>query len=632
MTKRPVAAKPPAVPAPAAVPAPGPEPAQAPDPAVSTAQTLVTHVRDAARAHRRPDLDARVQIALDRLDRPDVVVCVAGEFKQGKSSLINALLGVAACPVDDDLATAAVTVVRHGAALDIKVRRRKGPETVIEPVNAAELADYVTERGNPGNARGVELVDIRLPNRLLERGWSFIDTPGIGGLNRAQAAAALAFLPVADALLFVTDASAELTANELEFLARARNACPNVTVALTKTDLYPAWRRILALDGEHLAQRGVGAAPLPVSSVLRAAALQRADRDLNDESGIPALLERLQTDVVDTVRAGAVGRTVRDARGVVAQLRLPLEHELAGLRDPSRRAPLEAELAASRGQLQALRGPAARWSQHLNDGFGDLASGVDYQLRSSMRGILREAEEGIEASDPADAWDGVARDLQAKVAAAVGSTFRQLIEGEAAMRAELAQLIRDEQLAIVADDRIAGIDVADLWSGRPITRSTVQAGVGMGFGALRGAQSGVLMLGMLGNLFNLAVIGPALLGGAAIFAGKSILDERKRQLSQRRQEARVAVRQYVDDVQFEVGTRIRDLLRELQRELREGVSGRLEELQRTYGESSGRLEAALKEDAAARANRVSEIEPELAAFADLERRLMALVPPQRAAA
>jgi ribosome biogenesis GTPase A len=38
----------------------------------------------------------------ERLARTETVVCVVGEFKKGKSALINALLGSPVCPVDDD--------------------------------------------------------------------------------------------------------------------------------------------------------------------------------------------------------------------------------------------------------------------------------------------------------------------------------------------------------------------------------------------------------------------------------------------------------------------------------------------------------------------------------------------------
>ena len=62
----------------------------------------------------RPDLVGRATAAAARLQRPATIVCVVGEFKQGKSSLVNGLLGQHVCPVDDDLATSAITLVRYG--------------------------------------------------------------------------------------------------------------------------------------------------------------------------------------------------------------------------------------------------------------------------------------------------------------------------------------------------------------------------------------------------------------------------------------------------------------------------------------------------------------------------------------
>ncbi len=74
----------------------------------------------------RGDLAARLRTATARVSRPGTVVCVVGEFKQGKSSLINAMLGEPVCPVDDDLATSALTFVHHGASVGAQVRYRSG--------------------------------------------------------------------------------------------------------------------------------------------------------------------------------------------------------------------------------------------------------------------------------------------------------------------------------------------------------------------------------------------------------------------------------------------------------------------------------------------------------------------------
>ena len=71
----------------------------------------------------RPDLVGRVTAAAARLQRPSTIVAVVGEFKQGKSSLVNGLLGQPVCPVDDDLATSAITLVRHGEQPGAVVRR-----------------------------------------------------------------------------------------------------------------------------------------------------------------------------------------------------------------------------------------------------------------------------------------------------------------------------------------------------------------------------------------------------------------------------------------------------------------------------------------------------------------------------
>jgi predicted GTPase len=117
-----------------------------------------------------------------------------------------------------------------------------------------------------------------LPHPFLERGLTLVDTPGIGGLNAAHAAATLAFLPVADALVFVTDASAELTGPELEFLASAVDAGPMILVALTKIDMYPHWRRILDIDERRMRDIGLGVRPYPVSAALRAPGASRTSR------------------------------------------------------------------------------------------------------------------------------------------------------------------------------------------------------------------------------------------------------------------------------------------------------------------------------------------------------------------
>ncbi|MBA3339253.1 MAG: dynamin family protein, partial [Geodermatophilaceae bacterium] len=118
----------------------------------------------------RTDLAVRVDTAAARLRRPATLICVVGEFKQGKSSLVNALIGQDLCPVDDDLATSAITVLHHGDTAQTVVHRRDDGRKVTEVVSSDELATYVSERGNPDNTRRIDRVDVAMPNALLDRG------------------------------------------------------------------------------------------------------------------------------------------------------------------------------------------------------------------------------------------------------------------------------------------------------------------------------------------------------------------------------------------------------------------------------------------------------------------------------
>ena len=114
---------------------------------------------------------------------------------------------------------------------------------------------------------------------MLQRtGLSFVDSPGVGGLESAEGSIVLGVLNLAEALIFVTDASQELTRAEITFLQTAQARCPKVVCVVTKTDLHAEWRRIVDLDRGHLADAGLDVPVVPVSSFLRMRAAARWTR------------------------------------------------------------------------------------------------------------------------------------------------------------------------------------------------------------------------------------------------------------------------------------------------------------------------------------------------------------------
>jgi hypothetical protein len=580
----------------------------------------------------RADLAGRATAAAARLDRPGTVVCVVGEFKQGKSSLVNALLGQDVCPVDDDLATSAITLVRYGEEAAAVVRRRGDDgQPAAAQVPIAELSDWVSERGNPQNEKGVERVDIVVNSPLLKQGLVVVDTPGMGGLGAGHAAATLAFLPFADGLIFVSDASAELSAPEVEFLGRAIELCPTVVFAQTKVDLYPYAAKIRDLNIGHLARERIDIPVVPTSASVRTEALARRDRELNEHSGIPELVKLLSDTVVTPAKETAATRSAADAKAITAMVRSALETERAALGDAAATKRAMATLEAAKERLEHLRGPGARWTTVVSDRMADLANNVNYEFRGAMRTISRNMDELVEGLQKGDAWDDMVRDLQADVADEVTSAYLALESGYGDIRSEVVEMLGDEDLGIQSSSVAASnpFDVTELWRDKLLDGeklSTRKRATGTLLTGVRGAQGGIMMFGMMGQFLPkaagaLLTTNPVMLGIGAVFGGIGLSEERKRKVAQRRQTARSQVRQFLDDVQFEVGNQISLLVRDIQRALRDEFTERLGELQRTYTEAAKQAQENLQRTDQERKQRAAEIDARLKALAPIEQAL-----------
>ncbi len=577
----------------------------------------------------RDDLAGRATAAAARLKRPATVICVVGEFKQGKSSLVNGLLGRDVCPVDDDLATAAITLVRYGEEETAKVRRKVDGERVATSIAVDDLDEWVTEAGNPENHKGVERVEITVPSAMLQQGLVIVDTPGMGGLGAGHAAATLAFLPFADGLILTSDASAELSAPEIEFLSKATDLCPTVLFVQTKTDLYPEWHRIADLNRGHLDRSGVDVEMVTASAALRMAALERRDRDLNAASQFPELIAALDTSVVAPAKEMATARSVADVRSVIGTVRSGLAQERQMLEDPAAAEAGMAELQRAKERLEHLRGPGARWNVLVGDEISDLSAEVVHRFRGGMRTLNREMDAEVEQLTKGDDWDETTRELQTDVADEVTRAFLAIEEGRLKTRAAVIDLLEEEDLGVGrSGGREVELDVAEFWRDKPLEEqgSKAKKRFQSAVTGIRGAQGGVIMFGMLGGFLpaaaaTLVASNPALLGAGAIFGGMQLMDDRKRKVTARRQAARAQVRQFIDDVQFEVTNEISTLVKEAQRGLRDEFTERLAELQTTYTDAAKRAQSDAKATTEERARRTAEVSQQLAALDDLERRL-----------
>ena len=168
-------------------------------------------------------------------------LAVLGQFKRGKSTLLNALAGEPILPVGVVPLTAAPTFLQYGEAAEITIQYKDGrPADEFSGASTAErnafLAGFVTEKGNPENKRGVAEVQVNLPARILTGGVVLIDTPGIGSTYRHNTAATLNFLEQCDAALFLVSADPPITEVELAFLRQVREKVPRLFFVLNKID------------------------------------------------------------------------------------------------------------------------------------------------------------------------------------------------------------------------------------------------------------------------------------------------------------------------------------------------------------------------------------------------------------
>lgn len=592
----------------------------------------------------RPDLTARLRQARSRLQDGHVRVLVVGEFKQGKSLLVNGLVRAPVCPVHDDIATSVPTVVHYAESPVAALVRSVAPEAEGDPVRLervelpiAELGRHVSEKAgseNTADGGGARAdaprwhhAEVGIPRAELATGLELVDTPGVGGLNSVHGAATMTALPSADAVLLVSDASQEYTAPELDFLRQAIKICPNVACVITKTDLYPQWRRIAELNRGHLDTAGIDADLLAVSAALRVEAVRGGDADLDAQSGFPELLDYLRDRVVGQADALARRSTAHDVLAVSEQLTGSLRAEHAAHSDPEAAQEVIKRLTAAQARAEALKERSARWQHTLNDGVADLNADIDYDLRDRMREIIRGSEEELDASsDPKKIWEQLSAWVEQEVNAAAAANFLWATERARWLAGNVADHFSEEgtelqpKLRTETDDPLSYVRAMQLREMEPF--GIVQKSLT----GLRGSYVGVLMFGMLGTVVGLPLINPLSVGAGLLLGGKGLTDERRRIVSRRQSEAKAAIRRYVDDVIFQVGKESRDMLRRVQRDLRDHFTERAEELNRSLRDSLRKAEKSVKASKSERERRLVEIPPELEELEALERKVRILLP------
>lgn len=232
-------------------------------------------------------------------DSTTVLFC--GEYKRGKSSLVNAIIGTELCPTDVGIATSVVTTIKYGAVK--KAIRYYGnllgnaDSLKSEEIEWDDIKKYTM--GEVSENDNTILVELSCPSPFLKNGIVIIDTPGIGGLDPRHATLTHMALPKADVIVLVTDAAEPITESELEFYRNKVLPCGKGNVVLVnKSDIVTSETLVTHVNNTKLQLTKLGSPEvIPVSAKCWELYSKLNDNDFLLSSNKDAVLAGLTSEV-----------------------------------------------------------------------------------------------------------------------------------------------------------------------------------------------------------------------------------------------------------------------------------------------------------------------------------------------
>jgi hypothetical protein len=566
-------------------------------------------------AHGRADLVAWIHRRRVQLLDPQLRILLVGWPGQGRSQLINALLNAAVCPVGEAVRPGAVTVVQYATEPSAAVVRVSptGTEDRIA-VAVRDVARWPSDNAWPGGRS--RYVELNLPRSVLAPGLALIDVPALEGPDPVQQVAEAGALTRADTVLFVAEATRELSGAEVRLLERLTRSYPAVLVVQTKIDAATDWRRIIERNQRLLSTAAGSAGVLAVSAKLRLRAARTGDEKLDVESGYPELVAHLGQLVADKGDRLAPAAAALLSRAAVAELAAPLQRELAAQHSGE---PTDASsrLHDAQRRIEALRRNTLRWQHALADEVADLGCDLEHDLRERTRTILHKADAMLDRRDPGREWDYLAQWLADCLRDAADANRAWLRKRSAWIALRIAENFPPGVGYVPQWTHEALADRPDLIGrlGQPaVERFSASQRLMCG---LRGSYGGVLMSGLATSLAGLPLVNPVSLGTGALFAVKTVYDDNRAVRRRRQATAKAAVQRHVDDAFVRLVKEARDAVRSVQRALRDHFLELTEELQQAIVESARAAQQVADSHVAERDRRTAQIRRELGRLSEL---------------
>lgn len=167
-------------------------------------------------------------------ESPIIDVAILGQFKAGKSSFINSIIGKKILPVGAIPVTTVITRIQYGPQESATVTFF---DKKMINVGLDEIEEYISESKNTANQKNVEVVDIELPTLNGYPGIRLVDTPGLGSIFKYNTELSEEWLPEVGAAIIAISSDRPLSENDLNLIRELMEFTPRVVILLTKVDL-----------------------------------------------------------------------------------------------------------------------------------------------------------------------------------------------------------------------------------------------------------------------------------------------------------------------------------------------------------------------------------------------------------
>ncbi len=260
---------------------------------------------------------------------------ILGQFKRGKTTAINALLGDKILPSAIIPLTSIITKLVYSDQKSAKVYFLSGSKMAV-PLDG--ITEYVTERHNPRNAKGIDFVEAMYPSAYLKQGIVLIDTPGIGSTFEHNTAVAYNALPRMDAGIFVLSVDPPISEIEYAYLDSIKTYINKIFFLLNKIDTVSSdeWHESLnftrSLIEQKLSVKDLHIFPVSAKKALEAKLAH--DTALYEESGFKAFEEAIAHFIIKDKADTLAGSTRMKARMLSDELTLNIQLTIHAVHSP----------------------------------------------------------------------------------------------------------------------------------------------------------------------------------------------------------------------------------------------------------------------------------------------------------